>query len=173
MIYESINEEIPYKFFFGVFDSIKETLTKRWLLTSTELAKLITNSSTLFDDEEVVEFFEEWNFYFTGKKSLPFHLKEHGRWTDGWSTFILKVLFDGEYGIEEIGIGYPRINSKFWDKISPKIRMKNPDARHLIPKLMSKSFSGKNATEFEFALFSKDRMEALNPKTNSKANHGV
>ena len=50
------------------------------------------------------------------------HKREMGKWTDSWSHFMLKILFDGEYGIEEIGLGYTQINDEYWNKLDENIR---------------------------------------------------
>ena len=73
-------------------------------------------------DDDLIDFVNYWNMLQTKSEGLPVHQREMGKWTDSWSHFMNKILFDGEYGIEEIGLGYIRINDEYWNNLDQNIR---------------------------------------------------
>lgn len=159
----AITAEIPAKSFFGIYHQIVSTINDEWLLNSSQLAPLAKSAINLSIDEHVEEFFEDWNYNFD--MQLPRHTRTHGRWTDAWANFMIKFLFDGEYGVEEIGLGYLQINDEFWGRVDERTRKKFPEARYLIPRMFSKSFKGKGSSKIQTAIFSNERMPAFNPLT--------
>lgn len=172
-IKKSLNEEIPNELFLGVFERIVSVINRDWLIASTELAPLARDVIELSREEQVRGFISDWNSLTSFQDHLPFHVKEHGRWTDGWSQFIVRILFDGEYGIEEIGLGYVQINDYYWNKLDQSIREKFPEARHLIPRMFSKSFNTSVVKgiggKLEYAVYSNQRMPAFNPQVIGQA----
>ena len=165
-INNALTEEIPHQMFNGVFERIVQTINGEWFLTSSQLSPLATEVIHLSTLPQVTEFIADWNDFSKVQDHLPFHIKEHGRWTDGWAQFIVKILFDGEYGIEEIGIGYVQINDHYWQKIGQSTRARFPEARYLIPRMFSKSFKSSvvpKAGKLTNAIFSPHRMPSFNP----------
>lgn len=169
---KSLTEKITWGNFYGAFYRIKQVITFDWLLSTSDLVPLYQKCIDLISNSDVMEFIDEWNYYQTPSKYLPIHQKESGRWTDSWAIFINKVTLDGEYGIEEIGIGYCQINDEYWDKIDPKIREKLPEARYLIPRFFAHSFNRSVSKSgcLRDAIFSDARMPALNPLTIGRDN---
>ena len=159
--------------FDGLFYRIRRTLTREWLLSNSDLIPLFNQAIKWIQTSQVEDFINLWNALQTKSKCLPVHQKEMGRWTDSWSHFMIRILFDGEYGIEEIGLGHFQINDEYWNKIDDNIRKIFPEARYLIPRMFTKSFfSGKveKSTKLKTAIFSEERMPAFNPITNGESN---
>jgi Lhr-like helicase len=172
-IKKALTEEIPDELFQGIFESIVTIINHEWLIASTELAPLASKCIEIGNTPQVLDFIEEYNAMHLVQDHLPIHNKEHGRWTDGWSQFMVKILFDGEYGVEEIGIGFVQINDYYWNKLDSILQKKFPEARYLIPRMFSKSFKSnvvKKARVLENAIFSSERMPAFNPAVIAKGN---
>ena len=88
---------------------------------------------------------------------------------------MVKILFDSEYGIEEIGIGYAQISEEYWNNLINKLPMNLketfPEARYLIPRMLSHSYKrAKNTAKLRNAIFSDKRMPAFNPHNIDKDN---
>jgi ATP-dependent helicase YprA (DUF1998 family) len=169
----AFDEEISNELFVGVFERIVSLINQDWLIASTELAPLAKDVIELSQENQVRDFISDWNSLTSFQDHLPFHVKEQGRWTDGWSQFIVRILFDGEYGVEEIGIGYVQINDYYWNKLDEGLREKFPEARYLIPRMFSKSFNTSVVkgigSKLEYAVYSNQRMPAFNPQVIGQA----
>jgi Lhr-like helicase len=165
---DGLHIEIPRKSFLGIYHQIISKINDEWLLSSTQMAPLSQVAIKYASDEHVLGFLDEWNYNYIADQ-LPRHSRAHGRWTDAWAKFMVKFLFDGEYGVEEIGLGYVQINDCYWDKIDERMRIKFPEARYFIPRMFSKSFKGRGSSKIQNAVFSQDRMPAFNPFTIKQA----
>jgi len=168
---KALNDPIPFAIFWGSFQRINSTLARKWLVSNINLVTLYSKCIELISHSDVQNFFENWNYFQGADEALPIHQKESGRWTNNWATFIIKIMFDGEYGVEEIGIGYNQISEHYWNKIDQKLRSMFPEARYLLPRIASHSFNRiKNGSPMRSAVFSDKRMPAFSPENIGKDN---
>ena len=171
----AVNDPIDFGLFEGTIYRIKSILADNWLVQNMELVPLYRKCIDLTSEDNVREFFDKWNMIKDFDEALPLHQKEMGRWTNNWANFMVKILFDSEYGIEEIGIGYAQISEEYWNNLINKLPMNLketfPEARYLIPRMLSHSYKrAKNTAKLRNAIFSEKRMPAFNPHNIDKDN---
>lgn len=178
-IYHKINEkfaeELQFELFDGAFQHIVDVTIKQWRLTPERLAILCDHALLLVINKNIMQrgdFVHSWNRYVRGRP-LPLHQKEMGRYSESWASFIIKVVNDSEYGIEEIGLGYVQINDEFWQKIPEDSRRAIPEMRYILPRIFSRTFKKtavQGASILSNAMFSQSRMPGLNPLSINKNN---
>jgi Lhr-like helicase len=177
---EKLNQPIQYELFEGSFQHIVDITVgsqqDSWRLTPAKLGKLCDQTLSLVSTTDILRrggFINQWNRTRGLDHYIPIHQKEMGKYSEGWAQFITKIVNDGEYGLEEIGLGYTRINDIFWDKINSELRNSLPMVRYLLPRIFSRSFKKANvrgASILSNALFSESRMPGFNPLAINKNN---
>lgn len=172
---QKFGEVLQFELFDGAFQHLVDVAIKEWRLPPERLATLCQHALMLAMNQDFMGrsgFIHQWNRFQRGRP-LPLHQKEMGRYSESWASFIIKVVNDAEYGIEEIGLGYVQINDEFWRKIPEDSRLALPQMRYLLPRIFSRTFKKTGITGASIlsnAMFSESRMPGLNPLSINKNN---